>query len=93
MVSNSVTMERFAKPFRFRQERVALPFMGLITSALVMVPLLLLVRVSFAPSGVLPFAASTLTVENYATIFLDPVTYRLLWNTLVYAGGAFWRRW
>lgn len=88
MVSNSVTMERFAKPFRFRQERVALPFMGLITSALVMVPLLLLVRVSFAPSGVLPFAASTLTVENYATIFLDPVTYRLLWNTLVYAGGS-----
>jgi len=88
MVSSSVTMERFAKPFRFRQERVALPFMGLITSVLVMVPLLLLVRVSLAPPGALPFAASTFTVENYATIFLDPVTYRLLGNTLIYAGGS-----
>ena len=88
MVSSSVTMERFAKPFRFRQERVALPFMGLITSVLVMVPLLLLVRVSLAPPGALPFAVSTFTVENYATIFLDPVTYRLLGNTLIYAGGS-----
>ena len=81
-------MERFAKPFRFRQERVALPFIGLITSVLVMVPLLLLVRVSLAPPGALPFAVSTFTVENYATIFLDPVTYRLLGNTLIYAGGS-----
>ena len=88
MVSSSVTMERFTRPFRFRQERVALPFMGLITSVLVMVPLLLLVRVSLAPPDALPFAVSTFTVENYATIFLDPVTYRLLGNTLVYAGGS-----
>ena len=88
MPSSNVTAERFAKPFRLRQERVALPFMGLITSALVIVPLLLLVRVSFAPSGALPFAPSTLTLENYATILLDPVTYRLLGNTLIYAGGT-----
>jgi len=88
MPSSNVTAERFAKPFRLRQERVALPFMGLITSALVIVPLLLLVRVSFAPSGALPFAPSTLTLENYTTILLDPVTYRLLGNTLIYAGGT-----
>ena len=74
MVSNDVTVESLPQQFRFRQERIALPLTGLLTSALVMVPVLVLVRVSLAPSGTMPFAVSTLTAENYTAIFLDPVT-------------------
>jgi iron(III) transport system permease protein len=43
---------------------------------------------SLAPAGTIPFTSSLVTLENYRTIFLDPVTYRLLGNTLVYAGGS-----
>ena len=82
------TVESFSRRFPFRQERIALVFTSLLTSALVLVPILVLVRMSLAPPGTIPFAASLFTFENYTTIFFDPVTYRLLRNTLVYAGGS-----
>ena len=51
-------------------------------------PLVVLVWTSLTPPGTMPFASLALTLQNYATILADPVTYRLLWNTLVYAGGT-----
>jgi iron(III) transport system permease protein len=59
-----------------------------LTSALVIGPLIVLVRTSLTPPNTLPFATTVLSLENYAAIIADPVTYRLLWNTLVYAGGT-----
>jgi iron(III) transport system permease protein len=80
-------VQRFAQ-LKSRQESLALPLLALLTAVLVVGPLVVLVRTSLTPAGAMPFASLALTLQNYATIIADPVTYRLLWNTLVYAGGT-----
>src|SRR5262245_47936419 len=85
---NNVAVAFSPQRFHLRQERAALLSTGVLTSALVLVPILVLGRMSFAPPGTIPFTSSLFTLENYKTIFLDPVTYRLLGNTLVYAVGS-----
>ena len=75
--------KRFAE-LRRRQESLALPVLALITVVLVVGPLIVLVRTSLVPPNTLPFASVALTLGNYTEILADPVTYRLLWNTLLY---------
>jgi iron(III) transport system permease protein len=57
---------------------------------LVLGPLLMLAVSTFrASNGTLPFSpAATWTLDNYATVFLSPTTYRLLFTTLVFSLGA-----
>lgn len=55
---------------------------------LVLGPLVLAVFATFLPNGVLPSEARVLTFENYSQVFLDPRTWRLMVNTLIFAVGS-----
>jgi iron(III) transport system permease protein len=55
---------------------------------LVAAPLAVALIASFRQQGVLPFEAGTFTLENYAKVFLEPGTLRILWNTLCFAIGS-----
>jgi iron(III) transport system permease protein len=83
----NLAMERL-RMRHVRQERIVLPLAALLVVALVLVPLIFLVLVSLAPAGVLHFSFATYSLDNYWTILNDPATYRVLKNTLVYAGGS-----
>ncbi len=54
----------------------------------VVVPLVIMVIITFQPEGALPFPPTGFTLDNYQTTFGDPITYRLLWNTILYALGS-----
>lgn len=71
-----------------RQERLTLLLIALLTTGLVIVPLGFLVRTSFTAGTSTPLERVALTLENYRTIVADPLTYRLLLNTVVYASGS-----
>lgn len=54
--------------------------------ALVIVPLLAMVLMSFRPLNALPLDwTGGFTLSWYPEVFMDPATYRLLWNTFKYA--------
>lgn len=55
----------------------------------VVVPLAFLVMGSLN-SALLPmdFSWSTVSIKNYATVYLSPSTYKILWNTLYYVVGS-----
>lgn len=58
---------------------------ALIVVYLLFVPLGMLLFSSVrATKGVLPFEATTLTLDNFAQIYGSSLTYRLFWNTLQY---------
>jgi iron(III) transport system permease protein len=61
----------------------------LIVALAVLAPILFLVLGSFSPAR-LPseFTLSTLTLRNYITVWGDPSTYGILFNTLLFAGGS-----
>lgn len=52
------------------------------------VPLTILLLSGFKPRGALPFDAVPFTLSNVETIYSDPATYHLLFNTLLYAVGS-----
>jgi iron(III) transport system permease protein len=57
---------------------------------LVLGPLLMLMLSSFKETeGALPFEANVpWTLQNYADVFLDGATYKVLFNTLIFAAGS-----
>jgi iron(III) transport system permease protein len=57
---------------------------------LILGPLVMLVMSSFkSTEGALPFEAGVpWTLQNYADVFLDGSTYRVLFNTLIFAAGS-----
>ncbi|HEY0580671.1 MAG TPA: hypothetical protein VGE94_00715, partial [Chloroflexota bacterium] len=56
--------------------------------ALISLPLVVLLLSSLKPASALPFDDTALTLANYAAVYLEPATYRLLLNTLLYAAGS-----
>ncbi|HLG69976.1 MAG TPA: ABC transporter permease subunit [Chloroflexota bacterium] len=60
-----------------------------ILAFLVLVPLAMLVLGSFSAAR-LPtdFSLSDLTADNYLSVYTDPLTYRVLGNTVVYVAGS-----
>jgi len=55
---------------------------------LVLGPLAIALLATFRKKGTLPFEPGPFTLENYAEVFLDPSTWALILNTLVFAGGS-----
>jgi iron(III) transport system permease protein len=56
---------------------------------LVLVPVGMLVLGSFSAAHVpTDFSWSTLTASNYATVYTDPITYRVMGNTVLYVVGS-----
>ncbi|MBI4526129.1 MAG: iron ABC transporter permease [Deltaproteobacteria bacterium] len=70
------------------QQQLALPFITVITVALVVAPLLILLRSSLLPAGFLPFDTLRLTLANFVAAYGEPATLRLFLNTVIYAGGS-----
>lgn len=60
----------------------------LVVAAMAAVPLAILLLSGFKPPGSLPFDAVPFTLQNIVTIYRDPSTYRLLFNTVIYACGS-----
>lgn len=55
---------------------------------LVLGPLAIALLTTFKKRDTLPFEPGPFTLENYAEVFLDPATWTLMVNTLVFAGGS-----
>lgn len=70
------------------QQKIGLPLITLITAALVVVPLIVLIRSSFLPEGALPFDTRGFILSNFRTAYWHQETPRLLLNTMLYAGGS-----
>ncbi|MCK6452399.1 MAG: iron ABC transporter permease [Alphaproteobacteria bacterium] len=73
---------------RLTQQNVALALLLLLVGVLVLGPLLVLVRTSFAPAGTAPLETTVVTLDNYRAMLASPDTLVLLRNTLVYAVGS-----
>ena len=67
------------------QQEVLFLLLALTVCGLVLLPLGTLLIGSLKPDGALPFDSSALTVAHYVEVYFNPSTYRLLFNTLVYA--------
>ncbi|MES2976883.1 MAG: iron ABC transporter permease [Pseudomonadota bacterium] len=70
------------------QQAVTLWALAIVVSALVLGPILVLVRASFGPAGTLPFDGWGVTLVHYASIFTRADNLRLAGNTLLYALGS-----
>lgn len=55
---------------------------------LVLGPLFIALIATFREKDTLPLEAGPFTFVNYARVFLDPATWTLMVNTLVFAGGS-----
>lgn len=83
----SATMVRgTARPTsRWNQQYVTLMVLLVVVGALVLGPVLILIRASFAPSGVMPLETWRFTLEHYAALITSSSTWQLVSNTLIYA--------
>jgi iron(III) transport system permease protein len=73
---------------RFSQQGVTLTILLVLLAILVLGPLLVLVRASFAPSGTTPFETGVFTLDNYRAMLASADTVNLVVNTVVYAIGS-----
>ena len=73
------------RSFRFGQQEITLAILLLFVGFLVFGPVLILVRTSFAPSGTMPLETWRFTLEHYAELFSNSSTWKLVYNTMVYA--------
>lgn len=70
---------------RWNQQYVTLMVLLVVVGALVLGPVLILIRASFAPSGVMPLETWRFTLEHYAALITSSSTWQLVSNTLIYA--------
>lgn len=74
---------------RIDQRHVIVYGTALVLAVTVVVPLAVMVIISLRPTAAIPPITGTdFTLDNYRTTFADPVTYRLLLNTAMYALGS-----
>jgi len=73
---------------RFSLQRVTQLGLFVVLVVLIVGPLAVLLRTSFNPEGTLPFQTSALTWANYRDLLSGSATFRLISNTLQYAGGS-----
>lgn len=69
-------------------QRLTLGVLALLVSALVLGPLIVLLRASFGPAGSLPFDSWGLTLIHYSKLLSRADNLRLAGNTLLYALGS-----
>ncbi|WP_417599151.1 ABC transporter permease [Pararhodobacter oceanensis] len=70
---------------RFSQQGVILTLLLVFVALLVLGPVLILIRASFAPSGVIPLETWEFTLEQFNALFSSSSTWKLVWNTIKYA--------
>jgi iron(III) transport system permease protein len=73
---------------RVSQRHILVGGLAGVLCVLVGLPLLVLFISSLKSAQALPFDSSPLTLENYAEIYLDGTTYRLLGGTFLYAASS-----
>ena len=73
---------------RFSQQDVTLAIVLVLVGILVLGPLLVLVRASFAPAGTTPFETGVFTLDNYRAMLASADTVNLVVNTVIYAVGS-----
>jgi len=72
---------------RLTRDRAGIALL-VILSLIVLGPLLVLIRTSLAPAGMLPFETARFTLANFAELIASPDTVILVRNTFVYAVGT-----
>jgi iron(III) transport system permease protein len=70
---------------RWSQQTVVLFLLLLLVGALVLGPILILVRASFAPEGTMPLETWRFSLEHFHALLTSGTTWRLVRNTMVYA--------
>ena len=70
---------------RFTQQGVALTLLMVIVGILVLGPVAILLRASFAPAGTMPLETWQFSLEHYRELVSSPSTWKLVFNTIVYA--------
>lgn len=70
---------------RWNQQFVTLLILLVVVGALVLGPVLILIRASFAPTGVMPLETWQFTIEHYVALATSESTWKLVYNTLIYA--------
>ena len=69
--------------------RIVIPLLTLlVVGFLVLLPLVVMVVASLRPPATLPFVRGPLTLDNYRALVQQQDTARVLWNTVLYAGGT-----
>lgn len=76
---------RAALSQRLSQQAIIKAFLLLIVAALVLGPILILIRASLAPSGVMPLETSAFSFEHFQRLLSQSATWSLVLNTLYYA--------
>lgn len=71
-----------------RWKAVTLLVTSVVVFYLVLGPLFIALIATFREKDTLPLEAGPFTFVNYARVFLDPATWTLMVNTLVFAGGS-----
>ena len=71
-----------------RPQRNLVILVGVILTLAIFIPLLVMIAMTFQPGAILPFPIQNVSLESYRDVFLTSVTYRLMWNTALYAGGS-----
>lgn len=77
-------MTSLSRP-RITQPGLVLALLLIFVGLLVVGPVLILIRASFAPAGVMPLETWRVTLEQFEALFSSPSTWRLVWNTMIYA--------
>jgi iron(III) transport system permease protein len=70
---------------RWGQQEVVLAILLVFVGLLVLGPILILLRASFAPSSTMPLETWRFTLEHYKELASSPSTWKLVFNTIVYA--------
>ncbi|MEJ8570022.1 iron ABC transporter permease [Microbaculum marinum] len=70
---------------RVNQQNVTLVALLVIVGVLVLGPVFILIRTSFAPAGTMPLETWQFSLEHYRELLTSPTTWKLVRNTLVYA--------
>lgn len=79
---------RAARPFEFDPVRALTTAVVVVLCGFVVAPLAVLLATSLQAGSALVFPPQALSLERYQRVFGDPVTYRLLLNTVGYAIGS-----
>ncbi|MCT8973769.1 ABC transporter permease [Microbaculum marinisediminis] len=69
----------------WNQQKITLSILLLVVGILVLGPVLILIRASFAPAGTMPLETWQFSLEHYRELFNSPTTWKLVGNTMVYA--------
>src|SRR5690606_5683726 len=67
------------------QQNAVLAVLTVVVAALVLGPVVVLIRASFTPADSMPLESWAVTLANFVTLLVSSSTARLVFNTMVYA--------